>query len=29
LKTRIVLLAVVLGSVLLALVLADSPWPGA
>jgi hypothetical protein len=27
-KTRITLLAVVLGAVLFALVLADGPWPG-
>lgn len=27
-KTRITLLAVVLGAVLLALILADGPWPG-
>jgi hypothetical protein len=27
-KARITLLAVVLGSVLFALVLADGPWPG-
>jgi hypothetical protein len=28
-KSRITLLAVVLGAVLFALVLADGPWPGA